>query len=80
MRIRLHERILHGFVGVGRIPQIVPGDSRRAALLPRDDLAEQFAGRVVVACRNRILNLRRQNGLDLSRSAAFLEAEPLAVT
>ncbi len=45
VRVRLHEGILHRFVGVGHIAQIVPGDPRRAALLAGRRSARTDRGR-----------------------------------
>ena len=73
MRIGLHERILHGFVGFGGITQIVPGDPRGPALLAGDDLREQLARRMVVAGRGGILHLCRQDRFDLGRCARLPE-------
>ncbi len=33
MRVRLHERVLHGFVSVGRVSQVMKRDPHGAALM-----------------------------------------------
>ena len=75
MRVGLDERVLHGFVGVGRIAQVVPGDARRPALLPRDDLREQVARRVVVAGGEQVLHLGGERRFDLGRARRSVRGE-----
>ena len=46
VHVRLHERVLHGLVGVGRVAQVVERDAERPALMPGDQLGIPLAGRV----------------------------------
>ncbi len=46
VHVRLDEGILHGFVGVGRIAQVVQRDPHRPPLIPADHLGIPLAGRV----------------------------------
>jgi hypothetical protein len=45
----LHEGVLHGLVGIVRIPQIVIGDAERPSLLPADQLGKAIAGGIPFA-------------------------------
>ena len=51
MLIRLHEGVLHGFVGFRRVAQIVVRDPSCAPLVPRDELGIAFARGGLVAGR-----------------------------
>ena len=42
----LEKRVLHHFVGVGRIVQVLVGDAKRAALVNRDEFREALPRRV----------------------------------
>ena len=78
MRVRLDEGILHGFVGLGRVTEVVPCDARRAPLLSRDDLREQVPRRVVVAARQEVLNLRGENGFGFDWARRSLTGERIS--
>ena len=43
MRVRLDERVLHRFVRLGGVAQVVERDPRRAPLVPRDQLRVPLA-------------------------------------
>ena len=44
MQEGFHERILHRFVYLSRIPQVVVGDSRGTPLMQRDDIGKLLPG------------------------------------
>ena len=57
----LHERVLHGLVGVGRIAQILERDPERPPLQQRHQRAEAFARRVTLAGFDERLDLGGQH-------------------
>ena len=63
MHVRLHERVLHRLVGVGRIAQIVERDADRAALMPRDQLGVPLARRIQPSGRLQGLHVHRHAGV-----------------
>jgi hypothetical protein len=48
VRVRLDERILHGFVGISRIPQVVERDAHGTTLMATHELGEPIS-RLAVA-------------------------------
>ena len=62
MEEHLDEGILHGFVGIGRIAQVVIGDTKPAALQQRHERTEPVAGRVALARHDERLDLARERG------------------
>ena len=74
MRVRLDEGVLHRFVCVGCVAQIVPGNARRPALLACDNLREQIARGVRIAGCDEVLHLRGQLRLDLHRPSSIRRA------
>ena len=56
----LDERVLHGFVGFGRVAQILIRDPRCAALVERRRVLEPLARRVEIAVLDELANLDRQ--------------------
>ena len=57
MREYLDERVLHRFVGVGGVAQVLVGDARRAMLVHGHELAEAVARLVVAAALDQAANL-----------------------
>ena len=49
VREHLHERVLHRFVGVVDVAEVLVGDADGPALLPGDELAEPLAGGVALS-------------------------------
>jgi hypothetical protein len=56
MREHLDERILHGFVGIVGVAQIVIRDPHRTALLAGDEFGEALAGDLAVPCDDQCLD------------------------
>jgi hypothetical protein len=76
----LHEGILHRFIGVGGVAQILERDSHRAALHQRHQRAEPLARLVFLALRDEVLDLsgqrrRRRRMGRVGRSWLLLRAE-----
>jgi hypothetical protein len=71
VHIRLHKSILNGFVGLGGVAEIMPGNARRPPLLTCHDLREQVPGSVVVARRDQILDLCGEARLGLGPARAI---------
>jgi hypothetical protein len=42
VRVRFHERVLHGLVGVGRFAQVMVRNAAGATLMSPDELREAF--------------------------------------
>ena len=53
----LDERVLHHFVGVGRIVQVLIGDAHRPALVNRDELGEALPRRIDRAVGDEVANV-----------------------
>ncbi len=68
MGVGFHERVLHRFIGIGCVAQVVPCDTGRATLLTSDDLREQLARGGVIPCGSQILHRARETcfGLGLT--------------
>ena len=62
MQEHLDEGVLHGLVGVRRIPQIVIGDAEPAPLEQRHQRAEPVPRRLAIAGHDERLDLARQRG------------------
>ena len=72
MRVGLDEGVLHRFIGFRRVAQVVPGDARSPALLPRHNLRKQFASPRVIVCGGQVLNFARKPGFRLRRASNAL--------
>jgi hypothetical protein len=59
MREYLEERILHRFVRIVRVAQIVIRDTQRASLMVRHQIREAVARRLAVANEHQRLDCRR---------------------
>ena len=87
MRERLHERVLHRFVGLGAVPQVVTGEPDRAALMPRHEVGVALARLVPASGQHQLLDFRRQLGFDASHgrlstgdAGAFTGDRPLIIS
>jgi hypothetical protein len=67
MRVRLDEGILDRFVGFGRIPQVVKGDTPGPALMARDELGVAIPRVLVPSVGLCGLDGRRRRAVGLPR-------------
>ena len=60
VREHFDKRILHGFIGLSRIAQILERNAGGAALVQRDQLAEAFPGQLGLASLDEAADVNRQ--------------------